>query len=40
MFVNKYFTFEAQQAFLLWLTILTHQTTGKVQPQGHRVKPS
>ena len=40
MFVNKYFTFEPQQAFLLRLTVLAHQTTGKVQPQGHSVKPS
>ena len=40
MFVNKYFTFEPQQAFLLWLTILAHQATGKVHPQSHSVKPS
>lgn len=30
MFVNKYFTFDPQQAFLLWLAVLAHQTTRKI----------
>ncbi len=34
MFVNKYFTFEPQQAILLWLSVLTHQATGKVKPKA------